>query len=121
MAGCLITLSLVPDLTWLPMIFILFFVFGFASSSGTIMFAHIKERVPHEKPGAAMTGINFFTMIGVAIFLHGIGWVIQEAYPESMLDPVVFRIAFLSFGGCLVLAGVLYAFTIDNKSKDQRG
>jgi sugar phosphate permease len=120
MAVSLVTLSLMPEKTALPIIFVLLFVFGFASSSGQIMFAHIKERVPHEKAGAAMTGINFFTMIGVAFFLHGIGWIIQEAYPEGMLGPMVFRIAFLSFGGCLALGGLLYSFTVDNKAHRQK-
>jgi fucose permease len=70
--------------TALPILFALFFGFGFSSSSGQIMYAHIKERMPLKNAGTAMTGINFFTMIGVAFFLHGLGWVINErSTPED--------------------------------------
>ncbi len=35
------------------------------------MYAHIKEQVPRANAGLAMTGINFFTMAGVAgVFLR---------------------------------------------------
>ena len=56
---------------------LLFFGFGFFASSGGLMYAHIKERMPAELAGTAMTGINFFTMIGVAIFLQGLGNMMQ--------------------------------------------
>ena len=38
------------------------------------MYPHIKELVPPEMSGAAMTGINFFTMIGPALFPPGAGY-----------------------------------------------
>lgn len=47
---------------------VLFFSFGLFSSSGQIMYAHIKEQVPHENAGMAMTAINFFTMAGLPSF-----------------------------------------------------
>lgn len=50
------------------LLMVLFFGFGFFTSAGSIMYAHIKERTPIEMAGAAMTGINFFTMVGVAFF-----------------------------------------------------
>ena len=79
------------------------------------MYAHIKERMPLENAGTAMTGINFFTMTGVAFFLHGLGWAINAFYPEGSLTPDVFRMAFVLFGGCLVVTGLLYRLTIDGK------
>jgi hypothetical protein len=117
MAGILITLAMLPVDTGLPVLLALFFGFGFSSSTGQIMYAHIKERMPLEKAGAAMTGINFFTMAGVAFFLHGLGWAINAFYPGESLAPDVFRLAFVFFGGCLVLTGLLYRLTVDG-SKD---
>jgi hypothetical protein len=88
----------------------LFFGFGFSSGSGQIMYAHIKERMPPNNAGAAMAGINFFTMTGVAFFLHGLGWVIKEFYPGGSPAPEVFRVAFAFFGGSLVLTNKEFMF-----------
>ena len=115
MAGILVTLAVLPGGTGLLILFALFFGFGFSSGSGQIMYAHIKERMPLENAGAAMTGINFFTMTGVAFFLHGLGWAINALYPEGSLAPDVFRMAFVLFGACLVVTGLLYSLTIDDK------
>ena len=115
MAGILFTLAVLPDGTALLILLALFFGFGFSSGAGQIMYAHIKERMPHENAGAAMTGINFFTMTGVAFFLHGLGWAINAFYPEGSLAPDVFRMAFGLFGGCLVATGLLYRLTVDDK------
>jgi sugar phosphate permease len=113
MAGILITLAVLPIDTGRMILFILFFGFGFSSGSGQIMYAQIKERMPLNKAGTAMTGINFFTMIGVAFFLHGLGWVIKGFYPEGSLEPEVFRMAFVLFGVFLFLTGLMYSLTID--------
>lgn len=115
MAVILFTLAALPVGTALPILFALFFGFGFSSGSGQIMYAHIKERMPLEKAGTAMTGINFFTMTGVAVFLHGLGWGIKAFYPGGALSTGVFRMAFMLFGGCLVVTGLLYGLTVDGK------
>lgn len=111
MAGVLVTLAMLPQKTGVPLLFVLFFGFGFFSGSGQIMYAHIKERVSLENAGTAMSGINFFTMAGVAFFLHGLGWAIQTFYAGGALAPEAFRITFAVFGGCLLLAGLLYGGT----------
>jgi len=114
MAGILIILSILPGGTGMPVLFALFFGFGFSSGAGQIMYAHIKERMPLENAGAAMTGINFFTMTGVAFFLHGLGWAIKEFYPQGAMASEAYRMAFLLFAGCLCLAGLLYLLTGDD-------
>jgi sugar phosphate permease len=118
MACILITLAILPVDTGLLILFALFFGFGFSSSAGQIMYAHIKERMPLENAGTAMTGINFFTMGGVAVFLHVLGWAIKAFYPEGSLSPEAFRMAFASFGGCLVITGLLYGLTVDGKTHE---
>ena len=75
------------------------------------MFPHIKDLVPLEMAGAAMTGINFFTMIGPAIFLQGLGILMQTLYPDASRSSAAFNAAFLLCVGCLVAVAVLYLFT----------
>jgi predicted MFS family arabinose efflux permease len=115
MAGILIILSLVSKGAWTALIFALFFGFGFSSGSGQIMYAHIKERMPLKNAGSAMTGINFFTMIGVAFFLHGIGWAIKEFYPASTPGPEVLRMVFAFFGVSLASTALFYTLTVDGR------
>jgi sugar phosphate permease len=113
MAVTLAAIAVVPADTAPIVLFSLFFGFGIAGGAGQIMYAHIKECVPHENAGAAMTGINFFTMTGVAVFLHGLGWVIKAVYPDGALPAEALRMAFMVFGGCLAAAGMLYGLTRD--------
>ncbi|MFH0997194.1 MAG: MFS transporter [Pseudomonadota bacterium] len=92
---------------------ILFFGFGFFASSGGLMYAHIKERMPVELAGTAMTGINFFTMIGVAIFLQGLGNMMQFFHPGESLGAAAFTDAFLFCAACLLVTAVIYSFTVE--------
>ncbi|MEJ2097448.1 MAG: MFS transporter [Deltaproteobacteria bacterium] len=94
----------------------LFFMVGFFSSSGGIMYPHIKERMPPEKSGMAMTGINFFTMIGPAVFLQGLGVVMQTLHSENAWSADAFQHAFLICGSCLMGVALLYVFTSGKRS-----
>jgi sugar phosphate permease len=98
---------------------LLFFSFGCFASSGQIVFAHIKERMPIESAGTAMTGVNFFTMVGVAVFLQGLGNLMQYLYPGQSLGAPAFRAAFLFCTACLVLSLVLYCFTVETLGKSK--
>jgi sugar phosphate permease len=93
---------------WLAALFVAFGVF---SSAGQIMYAHIKERMPMAFAGTAMTGINFFTMAGVAFFLEGVGSLLQRLDPQAALGPAAFRGALLFCCGCLLLAAAMYLLT----------
>jgi len=97
----------------LVLLSILFFGFGFLSGSGQIMFAHIKERMPIEKAGTAMTGINFFTMAGVAFFLQVLGSIMQFLYPDASLGTEAFRDAYYFCTGFLVVTTICYFFTVE--------
>jgi MFS family permease len=88
-----------------------FLAFGIASASGMHVYAHIKALVPKNMAGAAMSGTNFFTMMGPAVFLQGLGIVMQELYPEASRGPEAFSTALLI---CIISqAGIggLYLFT----------
>lgn len=105
-----------PGADWI-VLSLLFFGFGFFTSSGQIVYAHIKERMPVESAGTAMTGVNFFTMIGVAVFLQGLGNLMQWLYPGESLGAPAFRMAFFFCAVCLALSLVLYCFTVETLGK----
>ena len=82
------------------------------------MYPHIKELMPSEMAGAAMTGVNFFTMIGSAVFLQGLGSMMQALYPEASRGSDAFNAAFLLCVACMVVVAVLYVFTKDTVNKE---
>ncbi|MBU1745629.1 MAG: MFS transporter [Proteobacteria bacterium] len=115
----LAVLACLPPGTNLTVLSVLFFGFGFFTSSGQVMYAHIKERVPVERAGAAMTGVNFFTMVGVAAFLQGLGGLMQSLYPGESFGAPAFRVAFFFCTACLVLTLALYGFTVETRGKNK--
>ena len=111
MMGVLIILAYLPKNTDIFLLVTLFFSFGFFSSAGQIVYAHIKERMPIESAGTAMSGINFFTFVGGAFFLHGLGSLMQSLYPGDHLGPEAFKSAFFFCAACLAVAATFYCFT----------
>jgi sugar phosphate permease len=105
--------STIPPGTALALLAILFFGFGLFTGGGNLMYPHIKDLMPHDMAGAAMTGVNFFTMIGPAIFLQGLGSLMQTLYPDASRGPDAFNAAFLLCVACMVVVAVLYVFTKD--------
>ncbi|MGE5258219.1 MAG: MFS transporter, partial [Hyphomicrobiales bacterium] len=89
----------------------IFLAFGIASASGMHVYAHIKTLVPKEMAGAAMSGTNFFTMMGPAVFLQGLGIVMQGLYPEASRGPQAFSTALLICIVSQAAIGGLYLFT----------
>lgn len=88
-----------------------FFLFGLAASGGLLMYPHIKDLMPRDMSGAAMTGINFFNMLGPAVFLQGLGTLMQQLYPDASRGPAAFDASFLVCMLCLIGATALYMFT----------
>jgi sugar phosphate permease len=111
----IIILAMIPPGTHLSVLSPLFFCLGFFNATGLLMYPHIKELVPAEMSGAAMTGINFFTMIGPAVFLQGLGILMQTLYPEASLGPEAFNAAFTVCIISLMLVLVLYCFTREKR------
>jgi MFS family permease len=116
--GGLLTLALITfGLRSLPVgvsVFVVgavFLGFGIASASGMHVYAHIKALVPKDMAGAAMSGTNFFTMMGPAVFLQGLGIAMQRLYPEASRGPDAFGAALLICVVCQTGIGVLYLFT----------
>ena len=110
----IITLTAIPTGTALQVLALLFFCFGFFNATGLLMYPHIKELMPVEMSGAAMTGINFFTMIGPAVFLQGLGSLMQALYPQASRGLPAFNAAFWLCVLCLLTVAGLYILTEDN-------
>jgi len=109
----LLLMADLPGGTGFLVLAVLFFSFGFFRATGLLMYVHIKESMPLEMAGTSMTGINFFTMIGPALFLQGLGIFMQSLYPEFSRGAEAFTASFLVCAGWSLLVAVFYLFTRD--------
>ena len=104
-------LAIISPETDLFVLVLIFFTFGLISSGGLLMYPHIKDLMPQKMAGAAMTGINFFNMLGPAVFLQGLGILMQGLYPDASRGPAAFDASFLVCMVCLAGSALLYLFT----------
>jgi sugar phosphate permease len=111
MVGLLLGMNRLTPNSGVWITYLVFFSFGLASGSGQVMYAHIKEQVPRANAGLAMTGINFFTMAGVAVFLQGLGHVMTRFFPGASLTLPAFHLAFRVCAACLTGIALLYGLT----------
>ena len=111
----IIILTVIPAGTQPTVLSLIFFCFGFFNASGLLMYPHIKEMMPLEMAGVTMTGVNFFNMIGPAVFLQGLGSLMQALYPDASRGPEAFKAAFILCSVCLVIATTLYFFTAEKR------
>jgi sugar phosphate permease len=100
-----------PD-TGLISLLLLFLSFGLFQP-GTLMYVQMKESMPLRIAGTAMTGVNFFTMVGAAFFLQALGGLMQSLYPEASRSLPAFHTAFLLCAAVLATVSVVYIFTRD--------
>ncbi|MCP4667575.1 MAG: MFS transporter [Deltaproteobacteria bacterium] len=107
--------------SFLPLLGTLFFILGFFASFNPISYAHIKELMPEEMSGTAMTGINFFTMIGAGIFIHGLGGVIKQVGGDAAGGGEAYGAAFLICSVALFMSAGLYFTTRDSRILIKRG
>jgi len=89
------------------------FAMGFFNSFGQVSYAHIRDIMPDEMAGTALSGINFFTMMGGGLFIHGFGSVMESVSPHLTDAGDAYRIMFLLCVIALVVSVVLYATTRD--------
>ena len=99
--------------------YVLFLCLGCFMSFGMVVFSHIKELFDTRMAATAMTAINFFTMMGAAVFTQGMGTVI-EIFPKvgGIYPPRAYHIAFLSCLLGIALAIAFYGFSKDTKPSD---
>ncbi len=95
----------------------IFFLIGFFSSFGMIVYSHAKELFPINISGTVMTLVNFFTMAGAAVFMPALGKIIESfprignTYPAQAYH-LSFLICFLGLAGSVVF----YAFSREEKT-----
>lgn len=87
-------------------------VLAATAAFGQVMYVHIKELMPPEMAGMAMTGVNGFVMLGAAMFVHGMGWMMQQTSAGTGAGGSYGR-AFMVASAVVALAAVLYGFTRD--------
>jgi sugar phosphate permease len=98
----------------------LFFLMGFFSSFGMIIYSHAKELFPISISGTVMTLINFFTMSGAAIFMPLIGKVV-ESFPKThhAYPPEAYHLAFLICFLGMAASVIFYAFSRREKTQSR--
>ena len=99
--------------TVLALLFLCFGIF----QPGTLMYVQVKEVMPLRMAGTAMTGVNFFTMVGAAFFLQILGGLMQSLYPEASRSLPAFHTAFLVCAAFMASVSVLYALTQDTRGQ----
>jgi sugar phosphate permease len=114
-AASIVSLAAISAQTPFLVLALIFFCFGFFNATGVLMYPHIKELMPSEMSGAAMTGINFFTMIGPAVFLQGLGDLMQSLYPEASRGPDAFNAVFVVCLIFLLMLVVLYSLAAEKR------
>jgi sugar phosphate permease len=112
----LVLTSCAGDNAGLAVLAALFFTFGLFQP-GTLMYVHVKEVMPLRMAGTAMTGINFFTMVGAAFFLQTLGGLMQSLYPEASQSLPAFRTAFVLCSAFMASVAVAYMFTKDARNQ----
>ena len=114
--GLLVLISCTGGNTRLAVLAVLFFCFGLFQP-GTLMYVQVKEVMPFRMAGTAMTGVNFFTMVGAAFFLQALGGLMQSLYPEASQSLSAFRTAFVLCSVFMASVAVVYMFTKDARTQ----
>ena len=87
---------------------------GLTSSFGQVVYAHVKDVMPARMAGMAMTGVNFFVMLGAAAFLHVMGWILdRSALPDGGRSAAGYRVAFLFAAASVTVSFLGYLLTRD--------
>jgi sugar phosphate permease len=96
-----------------------FFVIGFVNAFNQISFIHAKELMPEQISGSAMTGINFFGMMGAGFFIHGLGLIFDNS-ASAMGSGAAYSDAFLVCFGAFVAAIICYLPVREPRKTDAR-
>lgn len=100
--------------THLQVLGAIFFFLGFFSAFNQISYIHIKELMPGEMAGTAMTGINFFIMMGAGVFIHGLGGIMEIMGIALSGTGQGYRVTFMICASALFISLILYTFTKDS-------
>jgi MFS family permease len=98
----------------------LLFINGFFNAFNQISFAHIRELMPPEMSGTAMTGINVFSMAGAGVFVHGLGGVISHMQAGAGASDETYRLSFLICFTAVSLSVLLYFLTSERLKQQKK-
>jgi sugar phosphate permease len=95
---------------------VVFFLFGICVSSGPVLYAQVKELFPPALSATAMTGVNFFVVMGAALTQQLMGHVLGPLpVPGADAAALAFHKAFAVPLAGLGLAWLGYLFCCDTR------
>jgi MFS family permease len=97
---------------WVVMLW--FLSLGIGAAPGQISYAHIKELVPPERGGLAMTAINLWTMIGSASLSQVLG-LFLAGEPATLAGPRSFAAMWWVGAAGVGLSALLYFFVPESR------
>ncbi len=118
--GLWVSALLTLGLGWLEgapiwVLYLLFMALGAASAPGQIMYPHIKELLPQKQAARALTGINFYTMLGAAGVMQAAGLLVQGE-PATMSGTAGYWPLWIALALALGAAGLAYLFIPDSQA-----
>jgi len=89
---------------------------GFTGAAGFVMYAQVKETFPLSIAGTALTALNFFVMLGAAMFQHMMGFIMDHWQPSitGALPVAAYQWGFGASAALLALALALYTGSRDS-------
>ncbi|MGN8160776.1 MFS transporter [Salinisphaera sp. SWV1] len=117
----IIAASGVSALAWVWLVFthgstpvavwVCFVLLGLSSSQVVVSFAAVKESVPAESTGTALSLVNMGVFLTTAVVQFGYGWLIASAATAHTLSGEVYRVA-LWLPAAISIAGLLGALKV---------
>jgi sugar phosphate permease len=86
-------------------------ILGISSSFGIIMYPHIKDLMPPDMSGMALTGINLYTMLGGAIVTQVMGVLLDHLSESGMPSLGDYQSIFFIASLSVACGWILYIFT----------
>lgn len=117
LAAIIFGLSVWPQAGPLALLGALLFGMGMAGAFGNVIYAQIKEIMPEGMSGLALTGINFFAMLGAGVFMHGLGGVLT--WLSEGAGGTDYRTAFQICAAAVGLGLLIYLLSRDTKPREQ--
>jgi len=116
LALSILLLALWPGPVYLGLLAVVLFTLGFFAPFASLLFAHIKTTIPADMTGISFTGINFFSAVGGAVFLHALGYLLdQGSSGEAVSGGGNYQGAFLICFMAILVAFFLYVFSREPK------
>ncbi|MFH1090780.1 MAG: MFS transporter [Pseudomonadota bacterium] len=104
-----------PGPTHLWLMVALLFSLGLCAPFSQVAYAHIKELMPAEMAGTAMTGINLFISLGAGVFVHVLGGVLDQGGGANLAAYGQYYTAFMICAAVAATALIIYSFSRDSK------